>query len=100
IEKFFRFIRMQPLVEQLKVLWVSTDLVKRYLMGSPGAFDRLAVDEFWAGPAFGRAQDEHRPARARCVVMLAGVLLDAADFGVDGVEGLCHAAVHVGGVGA
>ena len=43
------------------------DLAHRHLVGAPGALDRLAVDGLGAGPALGRAQDDHRPARAaRC----------------------------------
>ena len=80
------------------MLGVSTYFFKWHLMGAPSAFDRFAVDNLGASPAFGRAQDEHGPARTRGVVVLAGVLLDAADIRIDGVEGLGHAAVHLGRV--
>ena len=37
------------------------------LVGAPEAFDFVAVDFFGAGPALGRAKDDHGPARALVV---------------------------------
>ena len=36
----------------------------RHLVRAPGALDRLVVDKFRTGPAFWRAEHDHRPARA------------------------------------
>jgi hypothetical protein len=95
VEELFGFVGAEPFFEQLEVLRVGADFFKRYLMGTPGAFDLKAIHKFRTGPAFGGAQDEHGPTGAGGVVLFAGLLLDAADFGVDGVERLGHASVHL-----
>ena len=40
------------------------DLAHRHLVGAERSLRRQAVDHPWAGPALGRAQDDHRPASA------------------------------------
>src|ERR1051326_79855 len=44
----------------------------RDLVRPPSALDRLAIDEFWPGPSFRGAKDDHWPARAFESVGLAG----------------------------
>ena len=63
VEQFLRPVALHPVFELLQMFGVL-EIGDRHLMRAPGALDRLAVDEFRAGPALGRAEDDHRPARA------------------------------------
>ncbi len=67
-------------------------------MGAEAAFDREAIDDLGAGPAFGGAQDDHRPAGALFEAVGAGVRLDLLDFGDDFVEGFGHQLMDDGGI--
>ena len=58
-----RPVAEHPVLELLEMFGIL-EIGDRHLMRAPGAFDRLAVDEFRAGPALGRAEHDHRPARA------------------------------------
>ncbi len=58
-------------------------------MRTPCPFDGMAVDGFRARPAFGRAEDDHGPARAFLALVFAARprgALDLANAGQDGVE--------------
>src|SRR6185437_12852971 len=50
-------------LELLEMLRVGTYLRQWHLVGPERALDLAAVDDFWAGPALRRDEDEHRPAR-------------------------------------
>jgi hypothetical protein len=65
VEELFGLVAAHPLVKLAQVLGFLANSVERNLVRAPGAFDGLAVDEFGAGPAFGRAHDEHGPRGAR-----------------------------------
>ena len=65
---------------------VLADLAHRDLVRAPGALDLLAVDRLGAGPALGRPEHDHRPARALGDAALAGRLLDPADLLDHGVH--------------
>ena len=88
VEQFVRPVALHPLFELLQMLGVL-EVGDRDLMGAPGAFDRLAVDEFRPGPALGRAKHDHRPARTLRTLRLAARScggLDPANLGQDHVE--------------
>src|SRR5664279_557973 len=53
---------------------------QRYLMRAKGALVREPIDHFWSGPAFGRAQHNHRPTRPSSVVLGPCPLLNLADI--------------------
>src|SRR5215472_2106588 len=46
------------------MLGIFMHLTHRYLVGAPKVLGALAVDLFGTGPALGRAQNNHRPARS------------------------------------
>ena len=62
VEQFLRPVALHPIFELLQMLGIL-EIGDRNLMCAPGALDRLAVDELRSGPALGRAEDDHRPAR-------------------------------------
>ena len=67
----------------------------RHLVGAPVALALLAVDLLRAGPALGRAQHDHRPARPlRDAVRARASRLDPLDLGDDRVERRGHLLVH------
>src|SRR5207253_8790842 len=66
----------------------------RHLVGAERALDRLAVDVLWAGPPFGRAKDDHRPARASWMVIRVRLALDARDLVERPVQPRSHLLMH------
>ena len=64
-------------------------------MGTEGAFDHLAIDEFWTGPSFWCAEDDHWPNWSSRVVILSSVLLNGFDLLDAGVGGLGHRFMHL-----
>src|ERR1700730_698019 len=98
IEELLGFVAAHPVFEDFQMPGFFVEFGERHLVGAPGSFDRFAVDRFGAGPAFGRAENEHRPARACPLVVLASGLLDGGDFVEDVVEQGGHFRVHHGGI--
>ena len=62
------------------MLRVRAYLGERHLVRAPAVLHRLAVHLARAGPALGRAQDDHRPARPLGHAALARGLLDLGDL--------------------
>ena len=98
VEELFGLVAAHPVFEELEVVGLLENLAEGDLMGAPGAFDGLAVDEFGAGPALGGAEDEHGPARALGAATFAGGFLDGGDAVEHGVEQGGHLLVHGFGV--
>ena len=71
VEEFLGLVAPHPVFELPQMLGVL-EVRDRHLMRAPGALDGLAVDDFRSGPAFRRAEDDHRPARASHVLRVAG----------------------------
>ena len=94
VEQLLGPVAPHPGFEELEVLGVLGRLGERHLVGPVGPLDRQAVDHLGAGPALGRLEDDHRPARPLGDAPLAGVGLDAPDLGDDLVERLGHELVH------
>jgi hypothetical protein len=67
---------------------------KRNLMRSECPFDGLAVDDFGAGPALGRAQHDHRPAWSMCRFARSRILLKLANIGNCCIHNRRHSLVH------
>src|SRR6185437_13713633 len=61
VEQLIRAVFAQPALEDAHVLFGVARVRERHLVRAVGAFDLHAVDEARARPAFGRAQDDHRP---------------------------------------
>ncbi len=81
-------IALHPVFELLEMFGV-VEVRDRNLMRPPCALDRQAVDEFRSGPALGRAEDDHRPARALRLSASpprSGGTLDLADLRQDRIE--------------
>ena len=53
VEQFFRLVGLEPVLEDFEVSLGIAGGSQRDLVGTPGAFGLLAVDELRAGPAFG-----------------------------------------------
>ncbi len=83
------------MLEELHVGGVLVHLTHRHLVGAPVVLRALAVDLLGTGPALGRAQDDHGPARTRRVAVPTRVGLDPPDLGDDRVEGARHELVHL-----
>ena len=64
------------------------------LMRPKRALDLQAVDDLRPGPALGRTQDDHRPARPRGVFVLSRSLLDCVDLGDGFFDRRRHQSVH------
>jgi hypothetical protein len=67
---------------------------QRHLVGTERAFNLQAVDDLRAGPALGRRQHDHRPARSGLVAGAARMVLDPADARDGLVQGGGHEPVH------
>ncbi len=63
-------------------------------MASEGSFGLFAIDDLWTGPAFGRAQNDHRPGGSFAVSILSGGCLNAFDLGKDIVKRRCQLLMH------
>lgn len=63
-------------------------------MGVEGSFDLHAIDRLRPGPAFGRDQHDHGPARAGLTAVFAGFELDALNLLHGRVEGGGHGLMH------
>src|SRR5437660_12777053 len=55
-------------------------------MGPPGAFRPLAVHFLGTSPALWRAEDDHRPPRACCILLSPCLILDGLNLGDDGIQ--------------
>ena len=66
----------------------------RHLVGAPIPLRLEPVHSLRSGPAFGTAQDDHRPLRADDFLAGPGHLLDRCDFFQHRVEGRRHQLVH------
>src|SRR5665647_763935 len=95
VEELLGPVAAQPRFEQRKVLGNVSGCADGDLMGAEGALDGLVVDLLRPRPAFGCAQNDHRPARARGVVALARLLLDGLDALDHFVEHGGHALVNL-----
>ena len=76
------------------MLGIVVHLAHRHLVRAPVALGALAVDLLRAGPALGRAQHDHRPARPLRHAVTGRLGLDRRDLGEDGVERRGHQLVH------
>ena len=94
VEEFLGFVALHPLLQQLEVLRLLGQLRERDLVRAPGALGGLAINHFGAGPAFGRAQNDHGPDRALPEALGARVLLNVLNLGDHLVEGAGHQLVH------
>ncbi len=79
IEQLRRPVAAHPGLEQPEMRGVIPHAGQRDLVGAEGALDLDAVHDVRSGPALGRTEDEHRPARAPLHPCAARRALDAAD---------------------
>ena len=63
VEQLLGPIAPHPLFEHVQMVRLGSQLAERHLVRAERAFDRLAVDDLRSGPAFRRAQHDHRPDR-------------------------------------
>src|SRR5438094_3361704 len=74
---------------------VLVHLPHRYLVRTPVALCTPAIDLFWARPALGCAEHNHRPARALCETIHTRLGFDALNFPDNRVECGGHQLVHL-----
>ena len=79
VEQLLGPVALHPGFEDAYVLRMAPHLAHRHLMRAPVAFLPLAVDLLWAGPAFRRAHDDHRPHGPLGEAVRSGILLNAPD---------------------
>ena len=84
IEQFLGLVALHPAFQLLDMIGMLGIHQDRHLVGSEGALNLQAVDYFRSGPALGRPQDDHGPARPGGVVVLPCIALDFPDS-LDGV---------------
>ena len=94
LEKLLRPIALHPAFQHLEVLGMRGVNGERDLVRTEGAFDLYAVDHLRPGPAFGRIQDDHRPARPLEIAAYPSVTLEGLDFLHRRVERRGHGRVH------
>ena len=70
VEQLLGPVAPHPVFELRQMLGLL-EIGDRHLVGAPGALDRVAVDGLRSGPALGRAEDDHRPARPLLAFVLA-----------------------------
>ncbi len=85
-------VALEPGLEELHVLGVFRQLREGHLVRSPRALGLLAVHRLGAGPALGRAKDDHRPGRTmvRVEAFSPRLLLDRRDVVHRLVQGRSH----------
>src|SRR6056297_2756543 len=79
IEQCLWPVAAQPCLQLGKTRRIVPYILDGHLVRPPAAFDAMAVDLHWSGPAFGRAQHDHRPARSAGNAAGARRLLVLAD---------------------
>ena len=84
IEQLLRLVALHPAFELLDMIGMLGVHQERHLVRSERALDLQAIDDLRSGPAFGRPQDDHRPARPRGVVLAPRIPLDLPDV-LDGL---------------
>jgi hypothetical protein len=61
VEQLLGPVAVQPQLQQLQLVVVAAHVRQRYLVGTPGALHREAVQLLGAGPALRGTQHDHRP---------------------------------------
>ena len=85
VEEFRRLIAFHPAFQNPDMRRL-VHVAHRHLVGAEGSFDHFSVHHLGAGPALGRAQDDHRPRRPLAETVGPRVVLDGFDFSDNGVE--------------
>ena len=94
VEQFVRAVAPHPALEIGDVVGMRRIDEDRHLMGAERALDPQPVDLLRAGPAFRRAEHDHRPARPRRAFRLPRRLADAPDLLDHRIHGGRHRPVH------
>jgi len=76
----------------LRILFQLSDT--GYLVGSPEAFHAVPIHFFRAGPALGRAEDDHRPAGTVGFTAAARLFLNRSNFLDTGFDSRRHPLMH------
>ena len=94
LEQFLGAVAFQPVLEQAQVGRIARHVGERHLVRAPRTLRPASVDGLRPGPALGRAQHDHRPARAHRLAACACRLADGGDLGHHLVERDGHGLVH------
>ena len=94
VEELFSLVALHPRLELRHVLRMLGVDQQRHLVRPERALVLQSVDELRSGPALGRAQHDHRPARASRVAGVSRARLELADVPDGGIERRGHQLVH------
>src|SRR5664280_1443760 len=99
VEQLLGSVGAHPLLQLRQVLGLVLKIGERDLVRAEGALGRQAVDLLGAGPALGRTQHDHRPARALGLALGACATLNLGDLLADLLERCGHQLVHARWIG-
>ena len=94
VEEVFRLVALHPAFQELDMVGMRGVDEHGNLMRAKRAFDLEAVDDLRPGPALGRSEDDHRPARSRGVIAFSRALLDCLDLADGLFDRRRHQPVH------
>src|SRR5690242_17245279 len=90
LEQFLRVVALHPAFEDFYVFGLLVHFAQGDLVRAPGVFGAFSVDYLGAGPAFGRAQNDHGPTRSLDRTVAARDILDALDLLEGSIERSSH----------
>src|SRR5262249_13120119 len=99
IEVLLRLVTAHPRLQQLEMTGVASN-VQRHLVRAPKSFQVMAIHFPRSRPAFGTAQNDHRPTRAGGLAGTPRLFLDFADLLNTMLERGGHRLVHAAGFAA
>src|ERR1019366_8714658 len=94
VKEFLGPVALHPIFEDLDVGWLLGQLLQWNLMRTEGAFNQDAIDNFGAGPALRRNQNDDGPGGTLAESVFTRVLLNGADFKNNGFESGGHGLMH------
>ncbi|MPM37374.1 hypothetical protein SDC9_83985 [bioreactor metagenome] len=94
VEQLLRAVAEHPLLQLRNVLRLACVDGDGNLVGAEGTLHLFPIHDFWTGPALGRAEYQHGPARAGVVAGFAGILLDAPQLTHRPFQGGGHSLMH------
>ena len=80
VENLLRLITAHPLLKQMQMLRVLSNIENRYLMGAPKTFKLMPTYFGWRGPALGGTQNQERPSGEPGGAGAAGIVLNRSNI--------------------
>lgn len=99
-EELFGLVRSHPVLEELEVFRIGSNVGKGDLVGTPIAFEVVARDVSRSSPTLGGSENYHRPTRTESLARVSSLLLVGLDLKDSLFESSSHSLVHRGKVRA